>query len=231
MRRIAARTPPTSLHGHRANRSSYGDLVGDVTIRRALYEEQDGLCAYCEVSLDRPEDPGHRTKIEHFHPRSGGTNEATCRVASGEQNLARADTAWKNMLLCCEGNASTGQNFHCDTSKASTDICSRFPNPKTTSLQQIVVVEPSGRVKAEPPGEQAVVDDVLCLNIPALVEARRSIQAKLKSELAARTETGPRRASEKAARAHRLEIHALRSGTAFRSVYLALAARLRSPRA
>jgi uncharacterized protein (TIGR02646 family) len=148
----------------------------DSSLRRALWDQQGGRCAYCERRLRDPSRDDHRTKIEHSHPQSSSKWDSDCKSCSGASNHASTATTWRNLLLCCDGNELAGENFTCDTSKAGTDICSDFRNPKHwTQGDRLVEIDRSGFAKPRPglPNAAAtVIGSVLYLNAKALVEAR-----------------------------------------------------------
>jgi hypothetical protein len=71
-----------------------------------------------------------------------------------------------------------GSDFTCDKSKAATDICADFRNPKLWTHEQVVVVDRGGRAlpgSGLPTGAEAVVDAVLNLNAKHLVAARKAV--------------------------------------------------------
>lgn len=177
MRRIVAETTPPSHRTLRAARAPFAALSSDSAIRRALWKEQGGHCAYCERTLRDPDRPDHRTRIAHFHPQSATQWTDTCEACSGANDNQDAPTKWTNLLLCCDGNQQAGKGFTftCDKSKADTRICTDFRNPKTWSQPQLVVISRDGQAHPAPglpEGAVAVVDDVLKLNADHLIAAR-----------------------------------------------------------
>lgn len=83
----------------------------------ALWKDQRGLCAYCEIDLIRSEGSGYSDiRVEHFHPKSDSHPEWTFK--------------WSNLLLtCCGGDRShlfqeseerfTSPDHSCDVPKAN----------------------------------------------------------------------------------------------------------------
>lgn len=67
-------------------------------LRRVLFHEQHGLCAYCMSVVD-----AEHCKIEHFLPRT---------------HYPESNLDYKNLLLCCPG--IYGDDHTCDTKKDST---------------------------------------------------------------------------------------------------------------
>ncbi|GAB2558817.1 HNH endonuclease family protein [Nocardia heshunensis] len=191
MRRIAAATTPSNHRALRAARAPFAELSSDPTIRRALWEEQGGHCAYCERTLRDPDRPDHQTRIEHFHPQSASLWTETCATCSGAGDNRDAPTRWTNLLLCCDGNQQAGKDFTCDKSKANSHICADFRNPKTWSQPQVVVIDRDGRARPAPGlphGAVAVIDNVLRLNTNHLIAARkRAMSAYLREIHASKT--------------------------------------------
>lgn len=186
MRRIESAPPPASHRTYRALNAAFAELSSDPAIRRALWNEQGGRCAYCERRLRNPGHPDHRTRIEHFHPQSAPAWSADCAICSGAEDNGDAPTQWRNLLLCCDGNEHSHREFTCDKSKADTDICGRFRNPKTWTRGQVAVVDRGGRARPGaglPAGAPAVVDHVLNLNAEHLVGARKSLIAAYQRKL------------------------------------------------
>lgn len=185
MIRIEAQTPPPAFAFARSNGASFSAISGVPAIRRALWDEQNGRCAYCERVLKLVEGRPVHTRIEHFHPQhldpNDGTDAAICRDVVGTTDLLTADTAWSNLLLCCDGDEGNGPaGFHCDVRKRNTHICTSFRNPKTSSLERHLLVDVTGEVSPAPglpPGAADVVCDVLGLNVRQLVRARNRVFA------------------------------------------------------
>lgn len=82
-------------------RKEYFDKLDKNTLRKALVEEQHGLCAYC---MDKIEANGHKMVLEHWYPLSRSKNKAmdyenllaSCRGGDTDQ---RSDT---NKVFCCD---------------------------------------------------------------------------------------------------------------------------------
>lgn len=192
MIKITAAPPPAIFAFHRANKSRYLQLSSEDAIRKALFDEQRGLCAYCERQLNYAVGGPHRTRIEHFHPQNpapGSTLDAqACRMASGASPLADSDTTWTNLLLCCDGQEGRGAGLqHCDVTKRDTDVCAVFRNPKTFQAPRLLDVHYDGRVVPIPDlpsGAASVVDDVLMLNRKSLTTVRERLYRSLFREIA-----------------------------------------------
>lgn len=192
MIRITAAPPPPIFAFHRANRSTYVQLSSEDAIRKALFDEQRGLCAYCERQLHYALGGSHKTRIEHFHPQNpaaGSTLDAhACRMASGASPLGDSDTTWTNLLLCCDGQEAQGAGLqHCDVTKRDADICAAFRNPKTFRGPRLLDVHHDGRVvpiPQLPSGAACVVEDVLMLNRKSLTTVRGRLYRSLFSQIA-----------------------------------------------
>lgn len=80
LKRYREKSPQNEWHHLRRNVGIRQDIVN------AMYEMQNGLCAYCEEALESSEH-----QVEHFYPKS--------KIADGyNPNLD-----WDIMLLCCDG--------------------------------------------------------------------------------------------------------------------------------
>lgn len=81
------------------------DYESKQELRKSLYKEQGGLCAYCMKRLSNEFDRNvlTRNKIDHIKPRESCTRNE------------RMD--YNNMVLCCSG--TTFGITHCDTHKGS----------------------------------------------------------------------------------------------------------------
>ena len=104
-----ANTPDTSWEEFKVNNpDAYNEVV------RQLVEDQQSLCAFCELALDED-----NIQVAHYHPKSdrtGGVNWAF---------------VWSNLWLCCKGGTQTWhqslenytpplpQNMSCDEKKGS----------------------------------------------------------------------------------------------------------------
>ena len=78
-------------------------------LRKALYTEQGGLCAYCmrRLSDELNRNISTTNKIDHIKPRELCTRDE------------RMD--YRNMVLCCSGviSGTSPSDTHCDTHKGS----------------------------------------------------------------------------------------------------------------
>jgi uncharacterized protein (TIGR02646 family) len=187
MLRIPSVPPPAVLTTMALQGAAYREVSSDKSIRQALWMQQGKRCAYCERILRDPERVDHRTKIEHFHPQSGGAWNDNCERASGASDETRSATAWSNLLLCCDGNELARVERTCDTSKGNTDICGGFRNPKSWHAPSLVIIDDNGR--AHPAGglpseASTVVDQVLNLNSPELVRARKNVLGARRKRIA-----------------------------------------------
>ena len=218
MIKITAAAPPPIFGFYRANKATYAQLASDDALRKALFDEQGGLCAYCERKLAYAPNGPHSTRIEHFHPQNPAAASAldvqACRSASGAPQLADSDTTWTNLLLCCNGQETQGSSFqHCDVTKRDTDICVAFRNPKTFPAPRLLEVLPNGRIvplPGMPRGAARVADEVLMLNRKSLTTVRRQLYRALINVIArekGRPPFGMTVARRKALRAT-LEAHA-----------------------
>lgn len=101
MKRIRKRkTPPKALSDYIADNPESSDThtwdafrnncpSGLKAIQQALYEDQGGLCAYCELELI----PKFDLRVSHFHPKR----------AKGEEGSRAWELRWDNMHGACNG--------------------------------------------------------------------------------------------------------------------------------
>lgn len=224
-------TPPPRVHAQlRQAGADYKSLARETQIRRTLWDQQHGLCAYCEKQLPRPDSVNHRTKIEHFHPQNTEEWTEECATCSNAASTLDASTSWKNLLLVCEGRDGGSKDLTCDSAKGNTDICSRFRNPKIWTHSSLATVDHTGRltpVTGLPAGAAEVIDSVLNLNAAHLVNVRRAFLVRFKKQKDAkrsRNQKLTRRERDKLAAS--LEKSALE--TDFPTTYLSFAKRLRA---
>lgn len=189
MRRINATPAPRKFTELRAAGAPYEQFSSERTVRQTLWEQQGGRCAYCERTIRRWDHADHRTRIEHFHPQHGLIWSPSCALRSGAQNHESSATTWSNMLLCCNGqeHLDDTDRHRCDKRKDNKDICEHFRNPRDWSGDRLLNVKRSGRVEVVPglpTGAQEVVDAVLNLNDPDLVETRKGLWSSLEKKLA-----------------------------------------------
>jgi uncharacterized protein (TIGR02646 family) len=104
-------TPPPKVHTEmRKANADYATVARENLIRRTLWDQQRGLCAYCEKQLPSLDDVNHHTKIEHFHPQNSAVWTADCSTCSNANTTLDATTSWKNLLLVCEGTDGGGSS-------------------------------------------------------------------------------------------------------------------------
>lgn len=186
MHKIIAGTIPSSVVGLQSSNADFSQLSSNPVVRRALWDEQGGMCAYCERRLRNVDRPDHATRIEHFHPQGSSGWGYHCALCSDSTDNQSAPVSWGNLLLCCDGNERAGQEFTCDKSKGSTDICAIFRNPKSSAPPLLVEIDRAGRgvaVQSMPIGSQRVVDEILNLNSASLVQTRKKILSSLAREI------------------------------------------------
>ena len=104
MREIAKGPEPPSLAAHRNSFGDYRNYRDKRELRRALVEEQRGLCCYC---MGRIHDD-QNTKIEHWR----------------SQNRYRdQQLVYRNLLAACLGRIGKRRSEkHCDTRKENQDL-------------------------------------------------------------------------------------------------------------
>ena len=107
MRIIRKNQPPTSLIDYKKKvGASYDDRDKNVNddLRLSLFQEQLGICAYCQQKL----------KFENF------TIEHHCErtICNGADGTIDKRLDYKNLFAVCQGQGGMPSETHCDTKKA-----------------------------------------------------------------------------------------------------------------
>lgn len=87
--------PPAGSQSETSRWSAFRDTSAYAETREALYENQKGICAYCEISLSV-----NNKQIEHFIPKSKTTKTDDLTFS------------FENYLLCCKGGTN---HFSCNS--------------------------------------------------------------------------------------------------------------------
>jgi uncharacterized protein (TIGR02646 family) len=170
MRNITKGTEPTSLAQHRLTPYSDFDNYRDKdALRRALVEEQRGLCCYC---LQPIQADGRRMKIEHWHSQERYKNDPDERLL------------YWNLLGACKGNEGQPEaDQHCDTFKGEGEL-SRNPAIPRHNVEALIHYLSDGRIASSNPQFDTELNNVLNLNVAYLRNSRlgqlRAFQKSLK---------------------------------------------------
>ena len=156
MRAIRKAAEPRSLETFRIRRS--GDYEGyphKDELRKALVEEQRGLCCYCmgRVRADRT-----AMKIEHWKPRKQFPDE---------------ELKYRNLLAACRGGEGEPRpRQHCDTRKGDAEI--RWnPAEPAHRIEARLRYSPNGRIGSDDEDFDRELNETLNLNLPWLVNSRK----------------------------------------------------------
>lgn len=126
-------------------RFAFDDLAPKEQLRKVLFQEQKGLCAYCMRHLEIDKPTG-RFRLEHRIPLS------TCKIMGLD---------YQNLLTVCEGGENKGNATCCDIKKADQEIsfnpCERW-HIETLSYKK------SGDIVSSRTEFQSEIDFILCLN-------------------------------------------------------------------
>jgi len=140
-----------------ASYAGYADA--DQSLKKALIEEQGGVCAYCtrRISLKRNKKTGKpRVEVEHYR---------------SQHNYPSEQLAYSNMLGVCNGDLFNSE--HCDKSKKQEDLI--ILNPLEKRCESLVTYTSGGEIKAVHGPEEVEKDiSLLSLNNQNLIEARKS---------------------------------------------------------
>lgn len=142
---------------------SFEDLPSETkeTVKNQLWEEQCGLCCYCEARIDPTPKSSH---IEHYYPQS----------TYPEQQLL-----YDNLLLSCNGSDSHTAR-HCGHAKGDADPKS-FVSPLDRDCQEQFHFQRDGRIEKkhhqslELKKDPALTIETLNLNASTLIRQRRNI--------------------------------------------------------
>lgn len=158
MRRIKKGFAPVEFVTHRA--TSVGatfDNAPKQPMRDALHREQEGLCAYCTCELAATTDAV--MKIEHHEAQS---------------TMPARALDWTNLLGVCKGGEGKPRPQQtCDSRRGNREVPL---DPTLSAIERQIDYElGSARIVAVEASQQAVLDDVLGLNLETLRRARRAV--------------------------------------------------------
>ena len=144
-------------------------------LRLALLEEQGGLCGYCMRRISFAVGTQPDTRIEHLKPR-------TLSLAEGkpEETLA-----YRNMILCCDGDCDGSGNLHCDASKRDKEI--HFTPFDAAAIATISYSSKDGSIKSSNDVYDSDLNHVLNLNHPRLAANRLAVIKGLVREMGRKT--------------------------------------------
>jgi uncharacterized protein (TIGR02646 family) len=158
MRAITKGAEPPSLTAHRhTEHCDYENYPDKDALRHALVTEQRGICCYC---MGRIHNGPLAMKIEHWQCQSR---------FPGEQ------LDYRNLLGACLGG--DGQPLalqHCDSRKGDRDLRWNPANP-AHHIETRLGYELDGTIRADDPGFDAELQDVLNLNLPWLKNNRKGV--------------------------------------------------------
>lgn len=157
MRRIRKSHEPKALAEHRAHGVgvTYDNAPKDA-MRRALFNEQEGLCAYCMARLTAADD-GAMT-IEHH-------------VAQSDDDAHALE--WSNLLgVCLGGRGLPRSQQWCDARRGNKVLTL---NPTDAEIEREIRYRDDGTIVAVNPANQDTLDKLLGLNLPHHSRARQSV--------------------------------------------------------
>ena len=135
------------------------DYESRACLRRALYMEQGGICAYCMKRLSDELAGGvSANKIEHIKARSKCTREERMQ--------------YRNMVLCCSGVEAglPDSETHCDTHRGNDDISI---TPLSLKCIESLSYKTDGHIESSDEEWNRDIDVTLNLNHPVLVLNRK----------------------------------------------------------
>lgn len=165
MRWIKKNAPPYEFQAYvKVENATYGDMDGEIKdgLRKALFDEQLGVCAYCQKKLNIA-----KTKIEHHCEQS---------ICNGKNNTQDRRLDYTNLLLVCPGKGGEDNDLHCDTSKAEDDKRKFLPmqiNPIMRNHILTISYTTNGRIRSTNQLYNSELNEILNLNIDYLKDMRK----------------------------------------------------------
>ncbi len=167
-------TPDTSVDPpRRARYDGPGFETAKKPVRKALRDEQQGLCCYCNARI---EDDEHRMKIEHHVPQHGEFGDPT------------RDLEWPNLLGACRGERPNPSgrgpaSLHCDSAKGEKTLSI---DPTNAAHMATIDYTNDGRVRSTNSSFDDELNEVLNLNLDALRDDRSRALGELQKQLRGR---------------------------------------------
>ena len=158
MRAIIKQAEPPSLAAHRSvPGSTYESYSHRQELRRALVDEQGGLCCYC---MGRISSGHNRMKVEHWRSQT---------------NYRQLQLSFQNLIGACLGGTGKRRAFqHCDTRKGDDDIKWNPANPNH-HIEDRIRFEEDGSIRSNDPQFDGEIDRVLNLNLVWLKNNRKEV--------------------------------------------------------
>ena len=161
MRAIVKEREPSSLTRHRLRPSSdgyspnYNNYNDKNALRKALVNEQKGLCCYCMGKINS--NP-NEMKIEHWQ----------C-----QERYSSKELDYGNLLAACPGGEGLSPRYqHCDTKKGNADLKWNPADP-SHSIENRLRYEPDGSIRSDDTMFDGQLCQVLNLNIAKLKNIRK----------------------------------------------------------
>jgi len=174
MRLIKKNTPPSSFSKYlkeELNPDFNKNTCPKKDLRKALFDEQFGVCAYCQRKL--PAENGQpkslKTKIEHHCEQT---------ICNGENGTTDRRLDYSNLLLVCTGKNGQPFELHCDSKKAEinqkdTDLLPMHLNPLKSSHVNKMDYKSSGTITSKQEKHEKELNSILNINANFLKELRR----------------------------------------------------------
>ncbi len=157
MIRIRKSRAPASLTAYKSVRGACYDAYSNKQdLRDALTKEQGNICCYCMGRIQATETG---MKIEHWQSQS---------------RFPAKELEYKNLLGACRGGQGKSPRLqHCDTKKASRNLC-RTPSDTRHDIGHAIFYLPDGTIRSTDAELDTQLDDVLNLNLDELKRNRRA---------------------------------------------------------
>ena len=157
MRSISKGAEPPSLTRHRlSSHADYDNYPDKDTLRRALTDEQRGICCYC---MGRIHPHATAMKIEHWH----------CQTDYPAEQLD-----YRNLLAACPGHPHQPEaQTHCDTHKGNRPL-SFNPADPGQRIEALLRFAGDGTIRADREDIDRELNEVLNLNLALLKNKRKA---------------------------------------------------------
>lgn len=176
---INKNSPPASLVTYKQQvGASFVAMDSGVNgdLRKSLFKEQGGICAYCERKINI-----EKSQIEHHCEQS---------ICNGESSYEDRTLDYTNLLLVCRGNKHCIGERTCDTKKsefAGTDKLPMKFNPLTDAHCSSISYSASGKIKSKHSDLNEELNTILNLNADHLKRSRKKIWTTLFREVGGNT--------------------------------------------
>ncbi len=157
------------------------------TLRKALVEEQRGLCCYCMSRIKvKTVTEVETVTIEHWYPQAQYRKDKT----KGKDTTDHGDLDYDNLLAVCKGNEGADpRNQHCGTRKG--DRCLKYnPAVQSHAVESRIEFSTNGDIYSSDKDFNDQLNSILNLHHARLKNQRKDTLKGFKQELGRRFPNG-----------------------------------------